>query len=120
LVSNPHFSQTRRWPSFSNLDINSEQLTEKHLLPYAYTLSVRTARRELLIIGTKITMNKLGVVLGVLLFAVAAAAAPMPLNVSIPNPTRVVTIYPNLLFAVPLLLLATLLLLYGAVTNHDK
>ena len=70
--------------------------------------------------GRNIAMNKLGLILGVLLFAVAAAAAPMPLNESIPNPTRVVTIYPNLLFAVPLLLLATLLLLYGAVTSHDK
>ncbi|HUK27636.1 MAG TPA: hypothetical protein VLV31_04365 [Candidatus Acidoferrales bacterium] len=51
------------------------------------------------------------------LLAVAVAAAPMPLNVTLQDPTRVVTLYPNLLFAVPLLLLAVLLLLYGAVTT---
>jgi hypothetical protein len=43
----------------------------------------------------------------------------MPLNISLPNPARAATIYPNLLFAVPLLLLAALLLLYGAVAGDE-
>ena len=51
--------------------------------------------------------------------AAAVAAAPMPLNVTLQNPMRVVTLYPNLLFAVPLLLLGVLLLLYGAVTTRE-
>ena len=54
------------------------------------------------------------------MLALALAAAPMPLNVSLQNPPRVATIYPNLLFAVPLLLLSALLLLYGAVASPDK
>jgi hypothetical protein len=44
----------------------------------------------------------------------------MPLNITLQNPTRVVTLYPNLLFAVPLLLLASLLLLYGVVGSDHK
>jgi hypothetical protein len=46
--------------------------------------------------------------------------APMPLVVSVGNPTRNVTIYPNLLFAVPLTLLGALLLLYGVVAGNGQ
>jgi peptidoglycan/LPS O-acetylase OafA/YrhL len=58
-------------------------------------------------------MNKLGIILGVLVLAIALAAAPMPLTTTLQNPPRSVTIYPNILFAVPLILLGVLLLLYG-------
>ena len=58
-------------------------------------------------------MNRLGVVLGALVLGVAVAASPMPLVQSLQDPPRQVVIYPNLLFAVPLVLLGTLLLLYG-------
>ena len=88
--------------------------------PHAYTLSVRTRREEHHGRQEDIATNKLAFSLGVLAVAVAAVAAPMPLNVSLSNPTRVVTIYPNLLIAIPLLLLAALLLLYGAVESHDR
>ncbi|MGA2627926.1 MAG: hypothetical protein ABSF63_12825 [Candidatus Bathyarchaeia archaeon] len=48
-------------------------------------------------------------------------AAPIPLVVTVQNPARNVTIYPNLLFAVPLILLTVLLLLYGATAeNHES
>jgi hypothetical protein len=43
----------------------------------------------------------------------------MPLVVSLENPARNVTIYPNLLFAVPLTLLGALLLLYGVVAGNE-
>jgi peptidoglycan/LPS O-acetylase OafA/YrhL len=65
-------------------------------------------------------MNKLGIILGVAVLAVAFAAAPMPLTVILENPTRNVTIYPNLLFAVPLMLLGALLLLYGVVSGNNE
>ncbi|HMK84241.1 MAG TPA: hypothetical protein VK503_11030 [Candidatus Bathyarchaeia archaeon] len=58
-------------------------------------------------------MNKLGLGLGIILLVAALGTAPMPLVTTFSNPTRSVTIYPNLLFAVPLLLLSTLLILYG-------
>jgi uncharacterized membrane protein len=64
--------------------------------------------------------NKLGLILGILALVVAFTAAPMPLTVSLANPTQNATIYPNLLFAVPLTLLGALLLLYGAVTESDR
>ena len=50
----------------------------------------------------------------------ALGAAPMPLTVSLENPTQTVTIYPNLLFAVPLVLLGALLLFYGVVTGKQQ
>jgi len=65
-------------------------------------------------------MNRLGVILGLAVLAVAFAAAPMPLMVTLENPTQNVTIYPNLLFAVPLTLLGALLLLYGAVGGNGE
>ena len=63
-------------------------------------------------------MNRLGIILGISMLAVAFAAAPVPLLVTLQNPTRVVVIYPNVLFAVPLILLGALLLLYGAVADN--
>jgi len=63
-------------------------------------------------------VNRLGIILGISMLAVAFAAAPVPLLVTLQNPTRVVVIYPNVLFAVPLILLGALLLLYGAVADN--
>jgi len=65
-------------------------------------------------------MNKLGFILGVLMLLAAIGLAPMPLNITLANPTRVVTLYPNLLFAVPMLLLAILLVLYGVAGIGKK
>ena len=62
-------------------------------------------------------MNKLGLGLGVILLLAALGAAPMPLATTFTNPTRTVIIYPNLLFAVPLLLLSILLILYGVTAE---
>jgi len=64
-------------------------------------------------------MNKLGSILGVVVLAVAGAMAPMPIGVTLQSPARCVVIYPNLLFAVPLLPLGELLLLYG-VTEKSQ
>jgi len=57
--------------------------------------------------------------LGIAVIAIVLATAPMPLVVTLANPSRTVTIYPNLLFAVPLTLLGVLLLLYGFVAGKD-
>lgn len=65
-------------------------------------------------------MNRLGLFLGTAVLAVVLVAAPIPLVVTLQNPTRNVTIYPNLLFAVPLILLAALLLLYGLTAENRK
>jgi hypothetical protein len=65
-------------------------------------------------------MNKLGIILGIVAVAVSFAAAPMPLTVTLGNPTRDVVIYPNSLFAVPLILLGVLLLLYGATAGAHE
>jgi hypothetical protein len=66
-------------------------------------------------------LNKLGIFLGAAVLAVVLVVAPIPLVVTLQNPARNVTIYPNLLFAVPLILLAALLLLYGATAeNHEN
>ena len=65
-------------------------------------------------------MNRLGLLLGVVVLAVVLVAAPIPLIVTLQNPTRDVTIYPNLLFAVPLILLAALLLLYGVTAENPE
>jgi hypothetical protein len=65
-------------------------------------------------------MNKLGILLGIVVLALALATAPFPRTVNLTDPTRNVTIYPNILFAVPLILLGSLLVLYGLTTNHQK
>ena len=65
-------------------------------------------------------MSRLAVILGVMLLAFGLAAAPMPLTVTLENPSRNVTIYPNTLFAIPLLLLASLLLLYGITVKNPQ
>ncbi|MGA2461816.1 MAG: hypothetical protein ABSF82_10380 [Candidatus Bathyarchaeia archaeon] len=67
-------------------------------------------------------MNKLGAVLGFIVLAIALVASPMPLVKTLQDPPRQVVIYPNLLFAVPLMLLGALLLLYGmtADTSADS
>lgn len=65
-------------------------------------------------------MSKLAVILGVVVLAIAIATAPMPLTVTLENPTRSVTIYPNALFAVPLILLGSLLLLYGITVKNQQ
>lgn len=65
-------------------------------------------------------MNELGIFLGIVVLAIAFAAAPMPLVVTLEDPTRDVVIYPNFLFAVPLILLGTFLLLYGATAGSRE
>ena len=62
-------------------------------------------------------MNKLVILLGILLVIVALGVAPIPLETILRNPTRTVVIYPNVLFAIPLILLGSLLLLYGLTTE---
>jgi len=62
-------------------------------------------------------MNKLATILGVIVLVIAIGAAPMPLKENLADPTRNVTIYPNVLFVVPLILLGGLLLLYGFTVN---
>ncbi len=66
------------------------------------------------------SLNKLGILLGAIVLAVSFAVSPMPLTVSLENPTRNVVIYPNVLFAVPLMLLGALLLLYGATAEKPR
>lgn len=65
-------------------------------------------------------MNKLAIILGVVVLAIAIGTAPMPLTMTLQDPTRNVTIYPNVLFAVPLILLGTLLLLYGITVKNQE
>jgi peptidoglycan/LPS O-acetylase OafA/YrhL len=65
-------------------------------------------------------LTKLEILLGIAVLAAALAVAPMPLMVDLPNTNRGVMIFPNLLFAVPMLLLGALLLLYGATTGDSK
>jgi hypothetical protein len=62
-------------------------------------------------------MDRLGIILGLIVLLISFAAAPMPLTITLDNPARSVTIYPNLLFAVPLILLGILLLLYGTTAK---
>ena len=62
-------------------------------------------------------MNKLVMLLGTLLVLAAIGTAPMPLETMLRNPTRTVVIYPNVLFAIPLILLGSLLLLYGVTSE---
>jgi len=63
-------------------------------------------------------VNKIGMLLGFLALVVALAVAPMPLMVELQDPTRDVVLYPNLLFAIPLILLGALLLLYGSTAGN--
>ena len=65
-------------------------------------------------------LNRLGLFLGAAVLVVVVVAAPIPLVVTLQNPARNVTIYPNLLFAVPLILLSALLLLYGATAESHE
>jgi len=62
-------------------------------------------------------LNKLVMLLGTLLVFAAVGAEPMPLETVLRNPTRTVVIYPNVLFAIPLILLGSLLLLYGVTAG---
>jgi len=65
-------------------------------------------------------MSRLGLILGALFLIFAFAAAPIPLRTTLENPTREVVIYPNLLSAVPMILLGALLLLYGLTAGEQK
>ena|GEM_PF-2050554 len=73
-----------------------------------------------LIIQWVSSLTRLGILLGIAVVAAALAAAPMPLIVNLPNTSRGVVIFPNLLFAAPMILLGALLLLYGATTGKSK
>jgi peptidoglycan/LPS O-acetylase OafA/YrhL len=65
-------------------------------------------------------MSRLAVIVGIVVLAVAFGTAPMPLTLTLQDPTRTVTIYPNVLFAVPLILLGALLLLYGIASKNPQ
>ena len=65
-------------------------------------------------------MSKLAIALGVILLAIAFGASPIPLEETLNGPTRSVTIYPNVLLAVPMILLGALLLLYGVTVNNKR
>ena len=65
-------------------------------------------------------MNKLALGLGVIVLVIAIGLAPMPLNEELVDPTRNVTIYPSVLFDVPLILLGALLLLYGIIVSAQE
>jgi len=62
-------------------------------------------------------MNKLGLMSGIILLIIALGVSPIPLAVTLSDPTREVVLYPNVLFAAPLILLSALLLLYGVTTD---
>jgi len=63
-------------------------------------------------------MNKLGLISGIILLIIAFVLSPIPLAITLSEPTREVVLYPNVLFAVPLILLSALLLLYGVTTDQ--
>jgi hypothetical protein len=65
-------------------------------------------------------MNRTAVTLGIITLAIAVGTAPIPLTLTLYGPTRNVSIYPNMLFAVPLMLLAALLLLYGTTVSNQE
>ncbi len=66
-------------------------------------------------------MSKPIFTLGLVLLVFSMFVAAMPLGVTLQDPARQVTIYPNTLFAVPLILLGTLLLLFGlSEGSRDK
>jgi peptidoglycan/LPS O-acetylase OafA/YrhL len=90
----------------------------EQLSAHAYTLPTR--RSKGIDVWRQSGTNKLGLILGIVALAVAFGAAPMPLTMNLEGPTQNATIYPNLLFAIPLTLLGALLLLYGAVTESDQ
>ncbi|HKM77404.1 MAG TPA: hypothetical protein VJZ32_13410 [Candidatus Bathyarchaeia archaeon] len=62
-------------------------------------------------------MNKLGLMSGIILLIIALGVSPIPLAITLSDPSREVVLYPNVLFAVPLILLSALLLLYGVTTD---
>jgi hypothetical protein len=62
-------------------------------------------------------MNKLGLMSGIILLIIALGVSPIPLAITLSDPTREVVLYPNVLFAVPLILLSALLVLYGVTTD---
>ncbi len=62
-------------------------------------------------------MNKFALILGAIVLVIAIGSAPIPLKENLADTTRNVTIYPNVLFAVPLILLGALLLLYGVTVS---
>ena len=68
---------------------------------------------------SSVCLNRLAIIIGGVVLLLALGAAPMPLVTRFSAPTRSVVIYPNLLFAVPLILVGILLLLYG-VTPQDR
>lgn len=63
-------------------------------------------------------MSRVAIVLGIVVLVIAVAAAPMPLSETLDN-SRHVVIYPNLLFAVPLVLVGVLLLHYGLTSREE-
>ena len=65
-------------------------------------------------------MSRLAIILGIVVLAIAFGTAPMPLTITLEYPARNATIYPNALFAVPLILLGVLLMLYGATAKQDE
>ena len=66
-----------------------------------------------------VLLNKLGIILGVIILLIATGTAPMPYQTILQSPVRIVVLYPNLLFAVPLILLGILLLLYGITVEEN-
>jgi len=54
---------------------------------------------------------------GIILLIIALGVSPIPLAITLSDPSREVVLYPNVLFAVPLILLSALLLLYGVTTD---
>ena len=62
-------------------------------------------------------MNKLGLMSGVVLLIIALGVSPIPLTITLSDPAREVMLYPNVLFAVPLIFLSALLLLYGVIAD---
>ncbi len=62
-------------------------------------------------------MNKLGLISGIILLIIVFVVSPIPLAITLSEPTREVVLYPNILFAVPLILLSALLLLYGVTAG---
>ncbi len=88
----------------------------EELSSYAYSLPTVATRKQMRC-GA---LNRLGLFLGTAVLAVVLFAAPNPLVVTLQNPTRNVTIYPNILIVIPLILLAALLLLYGATAENRK
>jgi len=55
--------------------------------------------------------------LGIVLLVIAFGVSPIPLAITLSDPAREVVLYPNVLFAVPLIFLSALLLLYGVTAD---